>query len=146
MEGVELARERQSTPEVPGGKETVLLVEDDEALRAFMREVLEGAGYRVLQGANGIEALTLARSSTGPIDLLVTDLTMPGKGGLEVARSLRPKRPALSVLYTSGYAGGRALEDAQADRGGELIRKPFSPGELLKSARRTLDARRSTAQ
>lgn len=146
VEGVELTSDRQSAPKVLGGQETVLLVEDDEALRAFMRKVLEGAGYRVLQAANGAEALTFAQSHAGPIDLLVTDLTMPGEAGLEVARSLRLERPDLAVLYTSGYVEGKALEAAQADRSGEFIRKPFSPGGLLKSARRALDVRHSTAE
>jgi PAS domain S-box-containing protein len=146
VEAAELARERQLTPEVPGGKETVLLVEDDEPLRAFTREVLEGAGYMVLQAADGTDALTLAHSHDGPIDLLIADVKLPGTAGLEVARKLRLERPRLAVLFMSGYVSGGALEEARADDSGEFIRKPFSPGGILKSARRALDVRRSPKQ
>jgi two-component system, cell cycle sensor histidine kinase and response regulator CckA len=142
----ELTHQHQRAPELSGGKGTVLLVEDDEALRAFARNVLERAGYLVLQAADGAEALTLSDSRNDPIDLLVTDLTMPGAGGLEVARRLRLERPGLAVLYMSGHLSGRAREGARADRSGEFLQKPFSPAELLNGARRALDVRRSKGQ
>jgi two-component system, cell cycle sensor histidine kinase and response regulator CckA len=140
----ELPGQRSLTETVLGGSETVLLIEDDGAVRRFLRQVLEGAGYRLLQAANGMEALTLVGSYVGRVDLLVTDLRMPGIGGLEVARRLRQERPGLAVIYMSGYANGAEVEEAQAERGTELIPKPFPPDVLLKCARRILDARRPT--
>jgi two-component system cell cycle sensor histidine kinase/response regulator CckA len=97
VESAELAREQQHTAAVLGGMETVLLVEGDEPLRAFTRQVLEGAGYMVLQAADGTDALGLAHSHDGPIDLLVADVTLPGTAGLEVARKLRLERPGRAV-------------------------------------------------
>ncbi|MGO9097671.1 MAG: ATP-binding protein [Bryobacteraceae bacterium] len=145
-EPVELSPERQATPEVRAGRETVLLAEDDEALRALTRQILEGAGYLLLQAANGMQALALAQSHDGPIDLLVTDLTMPGINGQELARRLRQGRPGLAVLYMSGYIAGGVLEEALADGSAALIRKPFSPSLLLKHARWALEHRRSMGQ
>jgi hypothetical protein len=142
----DLTHRSRIASEVKGGKETVLLAEDDEALRKFAREVLERAGYLVLQAADGDEALRLSDSLTGPIDLLVTDLTMPGTGGLEVARRLRLERPGLAVLYMSGQPSGGAREEAREDHRGEFLQKPFSPGELLNGARRALDVTRLKQQ
>jgi CheY-like chemotaxis protein len=125
------------------GTETVLLAEDDEAIRKFAMHVLGQAGYLLLEAANGADALAIGRSHEHPIDLLMTDLRMPRAGGLEVARTLRKERPDMAVLYMSGYSSGRTLEEVQAEANDELIWKPFSPAVLLKRVRRTLDARRS---
>jgi CheY-like chemotaxis protein len=141
----ELARERPQSEVVLAGRETVLLVADDDAIRELFMQVLGRAGYMLLQVANGEDALAVARSHEGPIDLLVTDLKMPGISGLEVACTLRKERPDLAVLYMSGHSSGGTLDEAQADAKAELIWKPFSPGALLKHARRALDARRSSA-
>jgi len=121
------------------------LVDDDEAVRAFARQVLREAGYRVLDAADGMEALAVARSHDRPIGLLVTDLRMPGIGGQEVARRLRLERSGLAVLYASGYASGEALAAARADETAGFLRKPFAPGALLKHVRRALDAQYPTA-
>ena len=126
------------------GTETVLLAEDDEAIRKLAMQVLERAGYVLLEAADGAEALTIARSHGSPIDLLVTDLGMPGLNGLEVARTLLDERPGMAVVYMSGYSSGKALEEVQANARDELLWKPFSPGALLKHARRALDRRRQT--
>jgi PAS domain S-box-containing protein len=128
---------------VLGGTETVLLAEDDKPIRELSRQILGRAGYVLLDAANGTDALTLARSHEGPIDLLVTDLKMPGISGLELARRLRLEFPDVAVLYVSGYSSGETLDGAQADDRAELIWKPFSPAILLKYVRRALDARRS---
>jgi PAS domain S-box-containing protein len=140
-----LSRERQGAEAIQGGKETVLLADDDEAVRAFARQVLKEAGYRVLEAADGMEALATARSHDGPIGLLVTDLRMPGIGGHEVARRLRLERSGIAVLYASGYASGEALEAARADESAGFLRKPFAPSALLKHVRRALDANCPTA-
>jgi len=130
---------------IQGGTETVLLADDNEAVRAFARQVLKDAGYRVLDAADGLEALATARSHDGPIGLLVTDLRMPGIGGLELARRLRLERSGLAVLYVSGYASSELLEAAHRDENAGFLRKPFAPRTLLKHVRRTLDACRPAA-
>jgi len=135
-----LSQERQEAEAVPGGTETVLLVDDDEAVRAFARQVLKEAGYRVVDAADGMQALATARSHDGLIHLLVTDLRMPGLGGQEVARRLRLERSSLAVLYVTGYAGDDVLEAASADESAVFLRKPFAPSALLKHVRRALDS------
>jgi PAS domain S-box-containing protein len=140
----ESMRERPRSEAVAAGTETVLLVEDDDAIRKLSMQVLGRAGYVLLEAANGTDALTVARSLGGPIDLLLTDLKMPGISGLEVARRLREEFPDMAVLYMSGYSSGGTLNGAQADVQAELIWKPFSPAVLLKHVRRALDARHPT--
>jgi PAS domain S-box-containing protein len=136
----ELTQERPGAEAIQSGTETVLLADDDEAVRAFARQVLREAGYRVLDAADGVEALDIARSHAGPIGLLITDLRMPGIGGHEVARRLRLERSGMAVLYASGYASGEALAAARADESVGFLRKPFAPSALLKYVRRALDA------
>jgi CheY-like chemotaxis protein len=109
--------------------ETVLLVEDEEIVRALGERVLENAGYTVLVAANGAEAIALAERQETGIDLLLTDVVMPGMSGPQVAKRLTALRPGLRVLYTSGYA-----EDDVWTNGGNgdgFIAKPFTP-ELLR--------------
>jgi PAS domain S-box-containing protein len=141
VEPAELTQEQQPSEALIAGTETVLLAEDDQAIRKLAMQVLGRAGYAVLEAANGTEALTIARSHEGPIDLLVTDVKMPGGGGLEVARALRNARPEMAVLFMSGYSNEKTLEEIRADGRAEMIWKPFSPAALLKHARRALDAR-----
>lgn len=83
--------------ELPGGSETVLVLEDEESLRAIVREMLEGAGYAVLEAADGAEALHVVQRHEGPIDLLLSDVILPGMSGPELARSLVEMRPSLKV-------------------------------------------------
>ena len=126
--------------ESSGGNETTLIVEDDGAVRALMWQVLRRAGYTVLVARDGDEALTVARRHQGPIDLVVTDMVMPGLGGRALAARLTADRPGVRVLYTSGYATDASLRD---DSGGGLpfLAKPFLPLELVAKVRETLDAR-----
>jgi PAS domain S-box-containing protein len=140
-----VSQERLGGEAIEAGTETVLLVDDDEAVRSFARQVLQGAGYRVVEAAGGMEALAAACSHEGPIDLLVSDLKMPEIGGREVARRLRQERPGLAVLYMSGYSSNETLDAVRADGSAGFIRKPFSPGFLLRRVRRELDGRSPTA-
>jgi CheY-like chemotaxis protein len=110
---------------VPG--RTVLLVEDEERVRRIAARCLERVGYRVLPVADGEDALRLA-AATGPIDLLLTDVVMPGLSGPRLAEQLRAARPGLPVLFMTGFSG--ELSDALAALPGSLLRKPFTP-ELL---------------
>ena len=118
------------SPEPPRrGTETILLVEDDLAVRAIVNRALTNAGYTVLKAPRGREALELARNHPGPIDLLVTDVVMPVISGPELAARLAEARPGLPVLYISGYP--RAILEGEFLQGGaHYLAKPFAPGAL----------------
>jgi DNA-binding NtrC family response regulator len=119
------------------GTETVLLVEDEDALRAAAKRILAGAGYQVLTASNGREALELAKAHPEPIDLLLTDVVMPEMLGHRLAANLVSLRPTLRVLYMSGFAEpflDRSMHVEDAD----LIEKPFTAPALLARVRRAL--------
>jgi CheY-like chemotaxis protein len=124
---------QERTPAAPNA--TVLVAEDDPAVREITRRILESAGYRVRSASDAEAALKLAFVDGTPPDLLLTDLVMPGLGGKQLARVLRQKNPGLPVLYMSAY-----FEDAVAANaeGIELLGKPFSRGDLLEHVRRLL--------
>jgi len=125
------------------GSETVLLVEDDEALRELGRVMLEAYGYTVLLAANGAAALELARDHPDPIDLLITDVLMPGMGGVELAERLSKLRPQLEVLYTSGYNdSGTSLKGISHAR---YLQKPCTMEDLAGTLRDLLDSPHSPA-
>ena len=125
--------------EVPTGGETILLVEDEEAVRALARLALEQAGYRVHATANGGEALALCEAHAEPFHLLVTDVVMPGIGGPELAQRLVALCPGLPVLYMSGYTERGASWFIEA--GATFLEKPFTPDSLARKVREVLDAR-----
>jgi two-component system, cell cycle sensor histidine kinase and response regulator CckA len=119
------------------GRETVLLVEDNGAVRKAARRILTQSGYTVLEAANGAEALKICREHADTIGLLLADLVMPGMNGREVARQVGVLRPQTRVLYTSGY---NQLSAANEDREPVLLfRKPFTGSALLKKVREVLD-------
>ena len=128
------ARPPGETETLPGGQETILLAEDDEAVRDFVRFVLGKLGYRVLQACDGAEALHLARDFSGPIDLLLSDVVMPQMDGVELARQLVAMRPAMKVIHMSGYAG-----DSVPGDGATLLHKPFERELLARRVRTVLD-------
>jgi two-component system, cell cycle sensor histidine kinase and response regulator CckA len=117
------------------GTGTILLVEDEEPVRSVTRRFLERGGYRVLEAASGPEALRLFDQVGGAIDLLLTDMVMPGMGGRELATRLLARRPGLKVLYMSGYADERGL-----GREGDFIQKPYDMPALLERVRGMLEA------
>ncbi|WP_176067071.1 ATP-binding protein [Anaeromyxobacter diazotrophicus] len=121
----------------PRGHETVLLVEDDLAVRTLMRRILEGAGYRVVEARQPAEALVGARAQAP--DLLLTDVVMPGMGGPELAAELLAIQPALRVLYVSGYTENEALRSGALPEGQAFLQKPFTGDELARAVRETLD-------
>ena len=122
----------------PRGEGTILLAEDDEAVRAIARETLERAGYRVLAAADGSAALALASAHDGTIDLLVTDVIMPGMNGRELAAALGRRRPGIRVLFASGYTDN-VLEGQDALAPGvTLLDKPFTPSDLAAKVREML--------
>ncbi|HEV7671472.1 MAG TPA: ATP-binding protein [Thermoanaerobaculia bacterium] len=130
--------EPEATPEEPPepGDETILLVEDEDKVREVLRRILEGRGYRVLVAASGAEATELAARSAEPIDLLLTDLTMPGLKGTEIATRLSADRPELRVLYMSGYRSGPLTAKKE---GPICLQKPFSAGVLVRAVRKVID-------
>ena len=127
------------------GSETVLVVEDAEALRKLSITLLEQSGYRVLSAANGREALDLAQKDNQSIDLLLTDVIMPGLGGHELAQRLEALRPGLKVLYMSGYTDSSIGQHGVLEAGISLLHKPFTEEELVRKIREVLNAGKQSA-
>jgi CheY-like chemotaxis protein len=132
-------RESASSKELPGGTETVLLVEDEEILRNLCVRILERLGYRVMQAGNGDEAIALANTYTERIDLLMTDVVMPGMHGRELANRLTRIHPGTRVLFTSGYTDNAIVQDCVLDEGVSFIGKPYTPSALARKVREVLD-------
>ncbi len=120
------------------GAESILLVEDQAAVRALVNEVLSQQGYRVVEAANGMEALNVMSGDGEAIDLLITDVVMPQLGGPELAARLREDRPDLRVLFMSGYSDEPAMTILH-DRASAFLQKPFALHELLVKVREMLD-------
>lgn len=128
----------RSKEPVHGGHESVLLVEDEESLRAFVREVLEDHGYHVVTAGSGQEALRRF-SDAGPFQIIVTDVVMPGMGGAELIRQIFEKDPSMKVLYMSGYTGRAMLRQGRLQPGSRFLAKPFTAQHLARSVRACLD-------
>jgi PAS domain S-box-containing protein len=125
---------------IPGGSETVLLVEDEEVVRGLACQILEDAGYRVLVAKQGEEAIRLCLEHAREIHLLLTDVVMPGAGGKEVADRLGALRPGIKVLFMSGYTDEAIVHHGVLDSNVKFIQKPFSPAALAKKVREVLDS------
>lgn len=128
-----------------GASETVLVVEDQKSLRAFLMELLTEQGYRVLQAGSGPEAIAAAQRHQGPIDLLLTDMVMPGMNGQDLARKLREMKPSIKVLFMSGYAGHAIGSTGAQEPPALLIQKPFTGDALMEKLREVLTASPSAA-
>ncbi len=124
----------------PSGSETVLIAEDEDALRRLIERILTGKGYRVLSAPNGLEALRLSESHPGPLHLLLTDVVMPKLGGRELAEALEKSRPGLRLVFMSGYTDDTVLRHGILESKAEFLPKPFTPAGLLETVRRVLDA------
>ncbi len=123
-----LPASRLDSPHLPRGTETILLVEDDPALRVMSATLLRRLGYTVFVAANGVEALRLKRQSVvGPIDLLFTDVVMPHMGGQELASRVRASHPGVKILFTSAYTEYAIVDQAALPYGAALLQKPFTP-------------------
>jgi two-component system cell cycle sensor histidine kinase/response regulator CckA len=128
---------RRQSEQPRRGTETVLVAEDEEAVRALAVQSLERNGYQVIASASGEEAITLAATFDGTIHLLLTDVVMPGMKGPELAARLRALRPGLKVLLMSGYAAD--VVTAGDLRDATMVTKPFSPAALARAVRNALD-------
>lgn len=132
--------QRLDTPALPRGTETVLLVEDDPALREMATTLLGRLGYRVFAAANGVEALNLRqRSDVGHIDLLFTDVVMPHMSGIELADRLRASNPYTRILFTSAYTENAIVNQGVLTKGVAMLQKPFTPSALAHKMREVLD-------
>jgi CheY-like chemotaxis protein len=120
------------------GSETVLLVEDEEALRELIHEFLETSGYRVLVASDPARAIEAAGGHEGAIHLLLTDISMPSMNGRELARRVKGLRPEIRVLYMSGYSEDAMAHGGVPEPGALLILKPFSQEALARKLREAL--------
>jgi two-component system, cell cycle sensor histidine kinase and response regulator CckA len=141
---VDQAIEKGAVPQphgdAPRGTETILLAEDEQDVRELAREFLESAGYKVMQAANGQEAIRIASQNPDTIDLLVTDMVMPGMTGQQLAGRLQQERGPLAVIYMSGYSEHAATEAAHSLPNARLLTKPFSRNAILRAVREVLGA------
>jgi two-component system, cell cycle sensor histidine kinase and response regulator CckA len=122
------------------GTETVLLVEDEAAVRSLVRDILESNGYVVLEASRAVEALEASQQHEGPIQLLLTDVVMPDIGGRKLADRLKASRPEAKVLYMSGYTDTAIVQHGLLEPGVAFLQKPFTPEALSRKVREVLDA------
>ena len=124
---------------MPRGTETVLVVEDEEAVRALTRYVLKGCGYAVLEAEDGREAVRLVAAHAGPLHLLISDVVMPYLGGRQFAEEVAALRPGVKVLFLSGYTDDAVVRHGVLEAEFAFLQKPFTPGGLAVKVRETLD-------
>ncbi|HEX6534444.1 MAG TPA: response regulator [Gemmatimonadaceae bacterium] len=139
-EGPAPARPASPPPSAIGGSETVLVVEDDEALRNLLVRLLSEHGYRVLAAADAESAMTLARLHLDEVRVIVTDVVMPGPSGRELADGVLALKPDLKVLYMSGYTGDALVHRGVPDPERAVLQKPFTTETLVRTLREVLDA------
>ena len=139
-EGHAVADAEALVPSAATGTETVLLAEDEPAVRAMAREALETYGHTVLEARHGVEALAVAAAHPGPIHLLLTDIVMPHMGGGELAQRLTAERPDTRVLFMSGYTDDDVVRQGVFESGTAFLQKPFMLSALARKVREVLDA------
>ena len=125
----------------PKGKETILLVEDEEPVRTLTREYLSACGYKVLEACDGNDALRVASAHRDTIHLLVTDVVMPNLGGRQLAEALSASHPESKVLYLSGYTNDAIVRLGILESNLSFLQKPFRPSVLISKVREVLDRR-----
>ena len=140
--GRQLAQGGQA-PGTGGGTETILVAEDEPAVRAILARTLREYGYTVLEARDGVHALEVVERASGPPDLVIADVVMPGMGGKPLAEEIERRWPGLPVLFTSGYTGADAVHRGLLDEEREFMQKPLEPDALAQRVRRILDARRA---
>jgi CheY-like chemotaxis protein len=125
---------------IPRGTETVLLVEDEDQVRAIVKELLEGQGYHVLAASNGEEALAISQDLKLDIKLIMTDVVMPQMSGRDLAEGVTALRPGLPVLFMSGYTDDAIVRHGLLDEKLEFLQKPFDSAALARKVREVLDS------
>ncbi len=136
----EEAKRRSAAVRPAGGSETVLLVEDEEAVRALSRSILESYGYRVLEAEGPHAAMEMAQRHETPIQLILTDVVMPDMDGADLVSRLAPLHPEAKVLFMSGYTDDAVVRHGMITEGGHFLQKPFTPASLAAKVREVLDA------
>jgi len=137
--GVEVSEDEEAAAQGSTGTETVLLVEDDAAVRALSGRALAEAGYRVLVAATPAEAVEVSASTPDPIHLLVTDVVMAGMSGMALASAIAAQRPETKILYVSGYTENTIVRHGVLEPGVHFLSKPFTPSKLCERVRAVLD-------
>lgn len=143
----ELAEPAQAAPAASGqeerltGTETILVVEDQDSVRRLAVRILKAQGYKVLDARSGTDALAISARPDVDIDLLITDLVMPGLGGQEVAWRLRSTRPQVRIIFASGYPDPELLPRDELREGTGVLQKPYSPDDLARKVRQVLDGK-----
>jgi signal transduction histidine kinase/ActR/RegA family two-component response regulator len=139
----ELSPVAGSADDLPRGTETILVTEDDDVVRQLTARTLRELGYTVLEAASAAAGRACSESYAGPIDLLLTDVVMPGGGGRELAEALIIARPGLRVMFMSGYTGDIVLRRGVTEESVRFLSKPFSPATLAHAVRKALQTRSS---
>src|SRR2546426_2977309 len=136
----EPVRLQEAHGSAPSGGATILLVEDEENVRELVRDMLESHGYRVMEARWAGEAVMLGEEHQGRIDLMLTDVVMPGESGGELAQWMSQARPEMPVLYMSGYTDDALVRDGVQNDGAAFLPKPFTEEALLAKVRGMLEA------
>jgi CheY-like chemotaxis protein len=123
----------------PGGTETLLLVEDEAAVRSSARRLLERHGYTVIEARHGADALRIVEAGERAVDLVITDVVMPEMGGREMVERLRTRHPGIKVLFMSGYSERAVTSDGVMPPGTGFVEKPFTIEQLTRRTRELLD-------
>ena len=125
---------------IPRGSETILLVEDEDAVRALTRHALTTVGYTVLEASRGDEAIRVCANHAGVIDLVVSDVVMPGMGGRQLVERLMQLHPRIKALYLSGYTDDAVVRHGVLQAEHAFLQKPFTPTALAEKVRAVLDS------
>ncbi|MBI4444207.1 MAG: response regulator [Acidobacteria bacterium] len=136
--GIQEVRVEKASPSLLKGEETILVVEDEGMIRELACLFLQESGYKVLDAANGAEAMEVSKRHPGPIQLLMTDAVMPGMNGRELAQTLRQMRAETKVLYVSGYTDDSVLRNGLLESGTAFLQKPFTRDALARKVREVL--------
>jgi two-component system cell cycle sensor histidine kinase/response regulator CckA len=134
----EAVPEMKAATKVASERRTILVVEDERSLRKLTRKTLSDAGHKVFEAADAAEALEISRKTKGSIDLLLTDVIMPGMSGKKLADVLVAERPGIGVLYMSGYTDGQIATQGILEQGTTILRKPFTRDELMRQVENVL--------
>jgi CheY-like chemotaxis protein len=137
--GIPSGRSRSDSKTMPRGSETILLVEDEDGVRAFTRYTLQMQGYDVVEARDGEDALRVAERNRGYLHLLITDVVMPRRGGREVAERLVQAQPGVKVLFLSGYTDDAVVRHGVLASEVAFLQKPFTPSALAQKVRDVLD-------